>query len=213
MNFFKKLFSTSPNSKDKNAVSESEIQDMTKNFIKCLPGKLKQMNAIPTYTPILKAVAPNKFQYVKTEVDQLAKETADGITLMKELSTTGIIDVWDENIPYTDIRNLDFYYESWQTLQFSTLDGRILFGTHCHTLGQIFGAGMIQNQTSLEWFYKGNKTTGSLVLVDLKKNIEIDPFESIMRCVKRKEQNPFSSLQRAYLKFNEPKNNKRQLIL
>ncbi|MFT5820482.1 MAG: hypothetical protein ACI8ZM_001724 [Crocinitomix sp.] len=198
MGFIKNIFSKKKQQSKK--VSKSEIQDIVKNFQKELPGKLAALNTIQTYQTETLEINPAKIKYIEATQEKIDVEIDKGMTLMKELSIAGIIDVENESVPYTAISNLDFYFDSWQIMRFTNLNGKIPLGTHSFELGLVFGRGMMERHPNLKWFYSAHDAEdGNLILLDSKNDIEINPLESIMRCKRRKEKNPFEEIEKKYL--------------
>ncbi|MDG1915708.1 MAG: hypothetical protein P8I55_14100 [Crocinitomix sp.] len=172
------------------------------------------MNAIQDYQIETVEIAPAKIKYIEAAQEKIDIEIDQVITLMKELSLAGIIDVKNEAIPFTAISNLDFYYESWQVMHFTNLNGKIPLGTHAFGVGQVFGKGMIERHPNLKWFYSAHHANeGNLVLLDSKNDIEINPFESIMRCKDRKEKDPFDVIEKKYIELLDSIHNYDRILI
>tara|TARA_B110000046_G_C13004330_1_gene403646 strand:+ start:805 stop:1065 length:261 start_codon:yes stop_codon:yes gene_type:complete len=67
------------------------------------------LNAIQDYQIETVEIAPAKIKYIEAAQEKIDIEITQVITLMKELSLAGIIDVKNEAIQFTAISNPDFY--------------------------------------------------------------------------------------------------------
>jgi hypothetical protein len=147
--------------------------------------------------------------YAEVDPEFIELQANQFMRFMKEISLKGIVDVQDETVPYTHISNLDFYYESWLIMSFTTLGNKVSVEQHMHGLTYVFGKGMEERHQNLDWF----SADESLLLVDLVNNIEINPYVSLACCKSNKEKNPFSQIENLYIKEAAKGHSKRMRII